>query len=179
MSLIALCAAAANYEYGFNWYFRCGETPQTSLTHGVWYATWTAMMLANSRSEGKGMSSHANQRAYQLCGICSQDGTIQHEVKLTGEVSTTLASPADGTDPKHGEARHRAQRPAAAVLWRCSLQHSRLPAAESSHVLGGRFVSGRPLAVISHTVAQRPAPADAGDSQIYERKGGDIGGRLS
>ena len=36
---------------------------------------------------------------------CSQDGTIQHEVKLTGEVSTTLASPEDGTNPKHGEQR--------------------------------------------------------------------------
>lgn len=44
---------AANYEYGFYWYF-------------------------------------------------GQDGTIQHEVKLTGEVSTTLASPEDGDDPRFG-----------------------------------------------------------------------------
>ncbi len=42
-------------------------------------------------------------RAQCLRDACSQDGTIQHEVKLTGEVSTTLASPADGTNPKHGE----------------------------------------------------------------------------
>ncbi|BDA47955.1 Primary amine oxidase [Coccomyxa sp. Obi] len=31
-----------------------------------------------------------------------QDGAIQHEVKLTGEVSTTLASPEDGNDPRFG-----------------------------------------------------------------------------
>jgi hypothetical protein len=43
---------------------------------------------------------HESQQCF--CA-CSQDGTIQHEVKLTGEVSTTLASPEDGTDPKHGE----------------------------------------------------------------------------
>jgi len=44
---------AANYEYGFYWYF-------------------------------------------------GQDGSIQHEVKLTGEVSTTLAHPGDGDDPRFG-----------------------------------------------------------------------------
>ena len=44
---------AANYEYGFYWYF-------------------------------------------------GQDGAIQHEVKLTGEVSTTLASPEDAEDPRFG-----------------------------------------------------------------------------
>lgn len=33
-------------------------------------------------------------------------------MKLTGEVSTTLASPADGTDPKHGERRCHMQRTA-------------------------------------------------------------------
>ena len=32
----------------------------------------------------------------------SQDGTIQLEVKLTGEVSTTLASPEDGDNPRFG-----------------------------------------------------------------------------
>jgi primary-amine oxidase len=31
-----------------------------------------------------------------------QDGAIQHEVKLTGEVSTTLASPEDAEDPRFG-----------------------------------------------------------------------------
>ena len=31
-----------------------------------------------------------------------QDGTITHEVKLTGEVSTTLASPEDGNNPRFG-----------------------------------------------------------------------------
>lgn len=31
-----------------------------------------------------------------------QDGTISHEVKLTGEVSTTLMSPEDGLDPRFG-----------------------------------------------------------------------------
>ena len=50
-----MCASgvAANYEYGYYWYFK-------------------------------------------------QDGSIEHEVKLTGEVSTTLTSNKDGDNPRHG-----------------------------------------------------------------------------
>ena len=37
-----------------------------------------------------------------LTRSCVQDATIHGLVKLTGIVSTNLASPADGSDPKYG-----------------------------------------------------------------------------
>ena len=37
-----------------------------------------------------------------LCANCRQDGHIQHEVKLTGCLSTNVLSPGEGPLPTHG-----------------------------------------------------------------------------
>ena len=37
-----------------------------------------------------------------LCAHCEQDGHIEHEVKLTGCLSTNVLSPGEGPLPTHG-----------------------------------------------------------------------------
>ena len=123
------CAAAlaqVNYEYAFYWYFAQVAPPPpppplpSVLVHHLcmrssapaavcprymeefWCTVLLRLLVRHTHTPFCLASDTGCMCAPQQCLVCMQDGTITFEIKLTGELSTSLLSPGEGASPRWG-----------------------------------------------------------------------------